>query len=152
MGEPGGAEHSTAVQALYTVAAALAADHGPLSGQWWAEDDRPALEVPREEWRWHMLLPLTSVPPAGAVEQAREQVRGGCPAAARVHLTTITEGHCVELLHEGPFSEEPASLKLMSDYMTEQGLATNGLHHEIYLTPFDAPTPRTLLRQPIRTA
>src|SRR5436853_6506521 len=87
MGEPGGAEHVTAVQALFTVAAALAVEHGPLTGQWWAEDERPALAVPGEQWRWHMLLPLASAPAAGAVVRAREPGRRACPAADRVRLT-----------------------------------------------------------------
>ncbi|MFL6125237.1 hypothetical protein [Actinophytocola sp.] len=150
MGEPGGTEHVTAVQALFTVAAALAAEHGPLTGQWWAEDERPALAVPRERWRWHMLLPLASVPAEGAVERAREQVRRACRAADRVRLATVTEGRCVELPHEGPFSEEHVSLKLMAEFMAEQGLVANGPHHEIYLTPFDDPAPRVVLRQPVR--
>ena len=150
VGEPGGVEHAAAVQALYAVAAALGVRPGPLAGQWWAEDDRPAPEVPREQWRWHMLLPLPGGPEDGAVERAREQVRPSCRAATRVRLAVVTEGRCVELLHEGPFSEEHVSLAAMEEFMAEHGLTANGPHHEIYLTPFDDPSPRTLLRQPVR--
>jgi hypothetical protein len=153
LGEPGGTEHLAAIQALHTVAAEVGTGHGPLEGQWWAEDERHGLEVPREQWRWHLLLPLQAVPRQdGAVEQARENVRASCRAADRVRLVTVTEGRCVELVHEGPFSEEHLSLKVMEEYMAEHGLVANGLHHEIYLTPFDAPVPRTLLRQPVRAA
>jgi hypothetical protein len=152
-GEPGGGEYATAVQALYTVAAALGAGQDPLEGQWWVEDERPALEVPREQWRWHLLLPLpATLPEEGALERAREQTRASCPAVDRVRLATVTEGECVELLHEGPFSEEPRSLKIMHEYMVERGLVPNGPHHEIYLTAPDIPAPRTLLRQPVRPA
>ena len=151
-GEPGGGEHVTAIQALYTVAAALGADHGPLEGQWWVEDERHGLEVPREQWRWHLLLPLPEVPGDGAVERAREEARASCAAVDRVRLATVTEGQCVELMHEGPFSEEHLSLKVMDEFMAEHGLVANGLHHEIYLTALDDPAPRTLLRQPVRPA
>jgi hypothetical protein len=150
LGEPGGPEHVTAVQALYTVAAAMGTGHGPMEGQWWVEDERPGLEVPRDQWRWHLLLPLPAAPAEGAVEQARETVRATCRAADRVRLATVTEGECVELLHDGPFSEEYVSLKVMEEFMTEHNLVRNGLHHEIYLTAFDDPSPRTLLRQPVR--
>jgi hypothetical protein len=153
MGEPGGAEHASAIQAIYTVAAALGAGQAPLEGQWWAEDERYGLEVPREQWRWHLLLPLAGVAlPDGAVERAREQTRASCRAVDRVRLATVSEGECVELLHEGSFSEEPRSLKIMHEYMAEHGLVGNGLHHEIYLTAPDGPAPRTLLRQPVRPA
>ncbi|SDI27389.1 hypothetical protein [Nonomuraea jiangxiensis] len=152
LGEPGGSEHLSAVRALHTVAAAMGATAGPLTGQWWVEDERPGLQVPREQWRWHLLLPLTQEQPEGALEQARETVRASCPAVDRVRLVTVTEGRCVELLHEGPFSEEHLSLKVMEEFMAEHGLVVNGLHHEIYLTAWDDPAPRTLLRQPVRPA
>lgn len=58
----------------------------------------------------------------------------------------------MELLHEGPFSEEPLSLKVMDDFMATHGLRRNGLHHEVYLSDFGDPDPRTMLRQPVRTA
>jgi hypothetical protein len=152
LGEPGGGEHVAAIQALHTLAAALGADHGPLEGQWWVEDERPGLQVPREQWRWHLLLPLHVAPPQdGAVERARETVRASCRAVDRVRLATVTEGRCVELLHEGPFSAEHLTLRVMEDFMAEHGLVANGPHHEIYLTAFDDPTPRTLLRQPVRS-
>jgi hypothetical protein len=86
------------------------------------------------------------------MEQARETVRASCRAVDRIRLATVTEGRCVELLHEGPFSAEHLSLQVMEDFMAERGLVANGLHHEIYLTAFDDPAPRTLLRQPVRAA
>ncbi|MEW9547293.1 hypothetical protein [Nonomuraea sp. NPDC050783] len=152
MGEPGGREHTEAIRALYAVAAALGGPTAPLEGQWWVEDrERPALEVPREQWRWHLLLPLAERTPAeGALERARERSRPSGAAVDRVRLVTVTEGECVELLHEGPFSEEHLSLKVMEEFMAERGLTVNGPHHEIYLTALDHPSPRTLLRQPVR--
>ncbi|MBY8852256.1 hypothetical protein [Saccharothrix longispora] len=151
LGEPGGSEHTGAVTGLYTVAAALGADHGPLEGQWWAEGVPDGRRAPREQWRWHLLLPVAP-PAAGAVERAREAGRASCPAVDRVRLATVTEGRCVELLHEGPFSEEHRSLEVVARFMAEHGLVPNGPHHEVYLTPFDDPSPRTLLRQPVRSA
>ncbi|MGN9914490.1 GyrI-like domain-containing protein [Phytohabitans sp. LJ34] len=152
LGEPGGGEHAAAVQALYTVAAALGVTPGPLEGQWWVEDERPGLQVPRDQWRWHVLLPLADAPHEGALERAATNTRAACRAVDRVRLATVTEGECVELLHEGPFSEEHLSLKVMEEFMAEHGLTVDGPHHEVYLTAFDDPAPRTLLRQPVRRA
>ncbi len=75
LGEPGGAEHVGAVRALYAVAAGMGGSAGALEGLWWVEDERPALEVPRELWRWHLLLPLPGVPEPGGLERAREGAR-----------------------------------------------------------------------------
>ncbi|WP_063765408.1 GyrI-like domain-containing protein [Nonomuraea candida] len=152
MGEPGGAEHVSAIGALYAVASAMGGPAGRLEGRWWVEDSRPPLEVPRDQWRWHLLLPLAEAPAPGVAEAAREQARASGAAVDRVQVVTFTEGTCVELLHEGPYSEEKASLDVMEAFMAEHDLVPNGLHHEIYLTDFTDPSPRTMLRQPVRPA
>ncbi|MFI7416182.1 hypothetical protein [Nonomuraea sp. NPDC049684] len=150
MGEPGGAEHLSAIGALYAVASAMGGAAGPLEGRWWVEDTSlPPLETPRDQWRWHLLLPLPGMPEPGAAEAARERARPSGAAVDRVQVVTFTEGECVELLHEGPYSEEKRSLEVMEAFMTEHGLVPNGLHHEIYLTDFTDPDPKTLLRQPV---
>ncbi|MFI9592845.1 hypothetical protein [Nonomuraea sp. NPDC052265] len=150
MGEPGGAEHVSAIGALYAVASVMGGPAGPLEGRWWVEGTSlPPLETPRDRWRWHLLLPLREMPEPGAAEAARERARASGAAVDRVLVVTFTEGECVELLHEGPYSEEKRSLEVMEAYMAEHGLVPNGLHHEIYLTDFTDPDPRTLLRQPV---
>ncbi|WP_433248246.1 GyrI-like domain-containing protein [Streptosporangium sp. CA-135522] len=151
-GAPGGPEHVSAIQALYTVAAVMNVQAGPLEGRWWVEDERPYLEVSRDEWRWHLLLPLPDLPEPGTADAARETARVSGAAVDRVQVVTFTEGRCVELIHEGPYSEEHVSLKVMDDFMTEHGLVHNGLHHEVYLSAFDDPAPRTLLRQPVASS
>ncbi|MGN9786148.1 hypothetical protein ACTMTF_32295 [Nonomuraea sp. ZG12] len=152
MGEPGGAEHLAAIRALYAVAAGMGGAAGPLEGLWWVEDERPALEVPRELWRWHLLLPLAGVPEPGLLERARERARPSGAAVDRVRVASQAEGECVELLHVGPFSEEHRSLRVMDAFMAERGLVRNGPHHEVYVTPLDDPAPRVVLRQPVRAA
>ncbi|MGI5165966.1 GyrI-like domain-containing protein [Spirillospora sp. CA-253888] len=148
-GEPGGAEHGTAVRALYAVAGAAGLPPAPLEGRWWVEDDRPPLEVPRDEWRWHLFL---RVPDDVAEVDAG---RAGPGAAARVQLVTFTEGRCVQMLHRGPFEDEPRSLARMDAFIRAEGLVHHGLHHEIYLTDFretDPDAQLTILRQPVRAA
>ncbi|WP_182905791.1 hypothetical protein [Microbispora sp. H13382] len=66
MGEPGDAEHASAIGALHAVASVMGGPAGPLEGRWWVEGMfRPPLEVPRDQWRWHLLVPLPDVPEAG---------------------------------------------------------------------------------------
>jgi hypothetical protein len=152
VGEPGGAEHVSAIRALYAVCAGMGGPAGPLEGLWWVEDERPPLEVPRREWRWHLLLPLPAGPEPGALEQARERARPSGAAVDRVLVMSHTEGECVQAMHAGPFSEEAVTLAVMDAFMAERGLVRNGLHHEVYVTGFDDPRPRVLLRQPVAAA
>jgi hypothetical protein len=160
-GAPGGATHLDSTKVLYQVAGqviALAAEHGvdvpmpPLEGFWWVEDDRPPFEVPREGWHWRLFLRMPDGIDPAWVERARDRAPR---AAARVALVTVHEGSCVQMIHDGPYADEPRTLAMMDAFMSESGLARRGLHHEIYLTDFATTPPeqaRTVLRQPVRSA
>jgi hypothetical protein len=154
VGEPGGVEHMTAIQALYAVAAPLLAGALPaLEGRWWVEDDRPPLTVPRSQWRWHLFLRLPeSVEPERA-DEARQATE--LNSAARVQVVMFTEGRCVQAMHHGSYDDEPETLARMDRFMAERSLVNNGLHHEIYLSDVaetDTAKMRTILRQPVRAA
>ena len=154
LGEPGGTEHMTAIRALYAVAAPLLAGALPaLEGRWWVEDDRPPLTVPRSQWRWHLFLRLPESVKPGRVDEARQAT--GLTGAARVQVVMFTEGRCVQAMHHGSYDDEPETLARMDQFMAEQGLINNGLHHEIYLSDVaetDTAKMRTILRQPVRAA
>ncbi len=150
-GEPAGAAYGESVGALYAALGALGAPMVPLEGRWWVEDERSPFDVPREEWRWHLSLRVPD--DAVSVGRAREEARAGVRAAARVQHVTYDDGLCVQMLHSGPYSDEPASLARMAALMDAKGLVVNGLHHEIYLSDpaeTDPEKMRTILRQPVR--
>jgi hypothetical protein len=46
-----------------------------LEGLWWSDSDRPYTEIPREEWRWKLLIRQPKFVTHEIVEKAREQVR-----------------------------------------------------------------------------
>ncbi|MEU5989911.1 GyrI-like domain-containing protein [Spirillospora sp. NPDC047418] len=150
-GEPGGAAYGESVSAVYAVLGALGAPMVPLEGRWWVEDERSPFDVPRDEWRWHMFLRVPD--DIASIARAREEARAGVPAAARVQHVTHNDGLCVQMLHSGLYSDEPASLARMDALMEAKGLVVNGLHHEIYLSDpaeTDPEKMRTILRQPVR--
>jgi hypothetical protein len=163
-GEPGGAVYQESSMALYAVAGQLLALAGAagagfpmpvLEGRWWVEDQRSPFEVPRERWWWHLFLRLPDPVEAPWVDRAREAAReaAGLAAVSRVQLVTFTEGRCVQLLHRGPYADEPRSLARMGEFMGRSGLVPNGLHHELYLSDVRETAPeelRTILRQPVR--
>ena len=77
--------------------------------------------------------------------------------ASKAELLTIDEGLCVQMLHLGPFDDEPASVARMDAFIEENGyvgdLTETRLHHEIYLSDARRAAPekwKTVLRHPIR--
>ncbi|WP_442954401.1 GyrI-like domain-containing protein [Paenibacillus sp. MMS18-CY102] len=65
----------------------------------------------------------------------------------------MAEGECIQFLHIGPYSTEPASLEKMYAFMHQHGLAQNGRHHLIYLSDPRKAAPdkrKTILRLPVK--
>jgi hypothetical protein len=59
--------------------------------------------------------------------------RGENPALAKVRLESFAEGRCIQIMHVGPYADEPRTLALMDEYMRAHGLRFRGKHHEIYM-------------------
>ena len=78
----------------------------------------------------------------------------GIPGVEKLHLMTLEEGLCAQILHIGPYDDEaPLLARLHHDWMPSHGLAFNGDHHEVYLSDPRRTAPerlRTVLRQPVR--
>ena len=163
-GEPGGKEFTSKVEALYSLAYSvknLCKKQGKdfvvpnLEGLWWVESDKPALEVPRGEWLWKLLIRMPEFVTSEIVEKAKVEVikRRDIELVDEIKFEKLTEGKCVQVLHIGPYSTEPESLAKMRKLMEEKNLVENGLHHEIYLSdPRRVPEEKwkTILRQPVK--
>jgi len=164
-GAPGGDEFQTKVGALYSLAYGikmLMKKEGKdftvakLEGLWWVDSDKPWYEVPREEWRWKLLIRQPEIVTSEIVENAREEViKKKLEMVNEVKFEKMKEGKCVQILHIGPYSTEPESLAKMEKLMEEKNLVKNGLHHEIYLVmayPRKVPNEKlkTILRQPVK--
>jgi hypothetical protein len=70
-----------------------------------------------------------------------------------VRLLPLKEGWCVQALHVGAYSDEPATIERMAECATQAGMEFYGTLHEIYLAdPRRVPPEklRTILRQPVR--
>lgn len=163
-GEPGGKEFTTKVETLYPLAYGvknLCKKQGKdfvipkLEGVWWVESDKPALEVPRKEWLWKLLIRMPEFVTSEIFEKAKVQVikKKGIELIDEIKFEKITEDKCVQVLHIGPYSTEPESLAKIRKLMEEKNLVENGLHHEIYLSdPRRVPEEKwkTILRQPVK--
>lgn len=76
---------------------------------------------------------------------------------SRAEFLTMDEGLCVQMMHAGPYDDEPRSVSLMDSFIAEHGhendFSASRLHHEIYLSDPRKAMPeklRTIIRHPIR--
>ena len=74
----------------------------------------------------------------------------------RLQSVTTEEGLCCQMLHSGPFDDEPASFEKMHRFCTESGYERTSLQHrEIYLSDprkTDSSKLKTVLRFSIKEA
>jgi len=69
-----------------------------------------------------------------------------------VTLETLREGRVVQMLHVGPYADEPKSIAAMDEFVRAEGMRYRGAHHEIYLSDPRRVAPsrlRTILRHPV---
>ncbi|MDH3649148.1 MAG: GyrI-like domain-containing protein [Saprospiraceae bacterium] len=163
-GQPAGAAFTKAVEALYPLAYGIRKvckskemifSVPKLEGLWWVDSDKTALEVPRSEWCWKLLIRMPDFVTDETVDQARREVMKtkGIKLLEAIQFEGITEGKCVQILHVGPYATEPDTIQIMQDFIKERGLKENGFHHEIYLSDPRKTEPqkmKTILRQPVR--
>jgi len=173
-GDPNGAEFAEAVGALYSLSYTLkfwskkhAAPAGwrefgvaPLEGLWWVEgaDAGPmSMNAPRDRWRWRAMIMQPEFITPELVDAVRAEAATKKPesaaAMARVRLEYFEEGRSVQIMHVGPYADEMPNVMKLTDYMAEHGLASNGLHHEIYLGDPRRVAPdklKTILRHPVK--
>ena len=130
----------------------------PLEGFWWQEGVRGVDYSDKSAFRWISCIRLpdfvTQEDFDWAVGEASRKKKLNCSAA---QLLTVDEGLCVQMMHQGPFDDEPASVEQMDAYLAENGYETDfesgRLHHEIYLSDARKLAPekwKTVIRHPIR--
>ena len=129
----------------------------PLEGFWWQGEQHPVDAEMRTDrtdrrenikgidysnkdtfnWISVIRLPdfITEKDFAWAVQTATRKKKIDCSPA---EFLTIDEGLCVQIMHQGSFDSEPATVALLEDYLKEQGYENNineqRLHHEIYMS------------------
>ena len=163
-GEPAGEVFVSKVEALYPLAYGikktckeLDKDFGvpKLEGLWWVEGNKPALEVPRSEWCWKLLIRMPKfvtkkmmqfVQPEVAKKKKNELIQ-------EVAFEKIAEGKCIQIMHVGPYSTEQETINVLMEFMASNNHFVNGLHHEIYLSDPRKTEPvklKTIIRYPVK--
>lgn len=163
-GEPAGTNFTKSVEALYPLAYAIRKIYKQkemifsvpkLEGLWWVNSEKSALEIPRNEWHWKLLIRMPDFVDIDVFKQARNESskKKGIDLINKIEFESINEGICVQIMHIGPYSTEPSTIKEMEGFIAENKLKKNGLHHEIYISDPRKTTPdkmKTILRQPVK--
>ena len=132
----------------------------PLEGFWWQEGISGIDYSDKQAFNWISVIRLpdfvTKADFYWAVETAEKKKKIDCSAA---EFLTVDEGLCVQIMHIGPFDDEPAAVAVMDEYIKENGyvndITDKRLHHEIYMSDARKVAPekwRTIIRHPIRKA
>lgn len=129
-----------------------------LEGLWWIEHGEFDLRHP-DNWLYTLMILQPDVITEDIFEQGRAEVyrkRGTDPALSRLRLATFEEGACVQVMHIGPYADEPATVERMKAFACESGyhdlVSRGGKHHEIYLgdpRKADPAKLKTVLRHPV---
>ena len=124
-----------------------------LEALWWVEGGEFDISRP-ESWRWTaMILQPDHITPEmfqQGLAQLRKKKDG--PALDLLRFETFHEGLSVQIMHVGPYAEEPATIKKLHAFARENGYRLRGVHHEIYLGDPRRSNPaklKTVLRQPV---
>ena len=130
----------------------------PLEGFWWQDNVDGVDYTNKDSFNWISIIRLpdfiTKRDFEWAVENATKKKKLDC---SKAEFLTIDEGLCVQMMHIGPFDNEPVTVNIMNSYLKQNGFQNDftdkRLHHEIYLSDnrkVTADKLRTIIRHPIK--
>ena len=123
----------------------------PLEGFWWQDGTDGVNYADKTSFNWISVIRLPDFISGKDIEwavmTATKKKKTDC---SQVKFLTVNEGLCVQIMHIGPYDNEPVTVKLMDDYLAQNGYENNlnseRMHHEIYLSD-----PRKCLPEKIKT-
>jgi len=135
----------------------------PLEGLWWLEEDNMDF-TQKNKFCWTSMIRQPEFVTKEVFQWACNELKRKKPQidTAKAYLETFTEGLCVQIMHIGPFDDEPKTVELIETYISENNLknAISSVepdgrirrHHEIYLSDPRRTAPqklKTVLRHPV---
>lgn len=130
----------------------------PLEGFWWQDHIIGVDYRNKDTFNWISVIRLPDFVAKQdfewASEEASKKKKLDCSSA---EFFTIGEGLCVQIMHIGPFDDEPATVAVMDQYLQENGyvndITADRMHHEIYLSDarkVESSKWETVIRHPIK--
>jgi len=122
----------------------------PLEGVWDINDKAKANfngRVYKEDFVYTLMIRQPDFVTEGFYSQmlalAMEKKKN--PLLEKVNFERLSEGRCVQMLHLGPFDDEPASFEIMEEFAKSEGVVRRSKRHrEIYLSDPRKVTPQKL--------
>lgn len=167
-----GGQYAQALQQLYTVAYTIKmskmGDHQiqdyfdfvvpPLEGFWWQPGVKGVDYQHKETFHFISAIRMPDFVNPDVLKWAiAEAANKKKVDASHVQLTTITEGKCAQIMHIGPYDDEPATVAKLHEFVANQGLqldySDRRHHHEIYLSDPRRVKPermKTVIRIPVK--
>ena len=167
-----GGEYQKAMEVLYSLAYTIKMSYKtdykiegffeyvvpPLEGFWWQENVDGIDYEDKDSFNWISCIRLPDFVEKEdfnwAVKTAEKKKKKDFSSA---EFLTVEEGLCVQIMHIGPFDNEPESVAVMDKYIEEKGyicdIHEKRLHHEIYLSDARKVPPekwKTVIRHPIK--
>ena len=167
-----GGDYKKAIEILYSVAYTIKMSNKgtheiegyfdfvvpPLEGFWWQDEVEGVDYSDKSSFNWisviRMPVFVTKEEFEWSVKEAEKKKGIDC---SKAEFITITEGECVQMMHIGPYDDEPATVEAMHRFMEEQGyvldITNQRMHHEIYLSDARKVAPeklKTVVRRPIK--
>ena len=129
----------------------------PLEGFWWQDGVEGVDYSDKSSFNWisviRMPVFVTREEFEWAVKEAEKKKGIDC---SKAEFITITEGECVQIMHIGPYDDEPETVAVIDEYIEQMGykndFSATRLHHEIYLSDVRKTAPeklKTVIRHPI---
>ena len=164
-GDPGGVEFQLATAALYSLSYAVRMSYKgqeapedwyeykvyPLEGEWDLVDKDKSLQD-KSNFKYRLMIRQPDFLKPELFGRLLEIVshKKPNPFLAQIRLEEMEEGLCCQLLHMGPYEDEPASFARMESWLQGEGYRRlSRLHREIYLSDPRRTEPeklKTLLR------
>jgi hypothetical protein len=133
----------------------------PLEGLWWLKDDKfDGIHIDdKNKFCWTAMIRQPEFVTEAVFQQAKEALNKKKPLLdiSCARLAVWKEGLCAQIMHIGPYDEEPESIRKMEEFIKESGYETDiteeRFHHEIYLGDPRKTAPerlKTVIRHPVR--
>lgn len=130
----------------------------PLEGLWWTPDGGAVDYTHKEEFCWISMIRQPDFVTGSVLERAKEKLGRKKPELdfSGTRLVRWTEGFCAQVMHRGPYDDEPATLERLEAFVAASGCVPDYTamrrHHEIYLGDPRKTAPeklKTVLRIPV---
>lgn len=137
----------------------------PLEGLWWLNDDSYADFSNKDRYCWTSMIRQPEFVTQEVFDWACKEITKKNPNLdiSKARLQIFTEGLCVQMMHIGPYDNEPESIAQIEAFIKEknyknaisdmQADGTIRRHHEIYLgdpRKIDPTKRKTVLRHPVK--